>query len=130
MSPDHGETDLERRLADLDARLKEVEAVQQLMLRLMSTTNPLKAVLEQYGATESQAQAFYKLLDDLVARTGGNEQNRPTFAYFEMQLASIFPKQRGNREFTSLLIDTMKLDRPAYRELHRYASAQGWPVGV
>ena len=123
------ESDLERRLADLDARLREVEAVQQLMLRLMSTTEPLRGVLEQYGATESQAQAFYKLLDDLVARMGRGDQDRPSFAYFEMQLASIFPKQRGNREFTRLLIDTMRLDRPAYRDLHAYALANGWPAG-
>lgn len=124
------EPDLERRIAELDARLREVEAVQQLMLRLMSTTEPLRGVLEQYGATESQAQAFYKLLDDLVARMGGGEQDRPSFAYFEMQLASIFPKQRGNREFTTLLIDTMRLDRPAYRDLHAYAQAHRWPAGV
>jgi hypothetical protein len=124
------ESDLERRLADLDARLREVEAVQQLLLRLMSTTEPLRGVLEQYGATESQAQSFYKLLDDLVARMGGGDQDRPSFAYFEMQLATIFPKQRGNREFTRLLIDTMRLDRPAYRDLHAYALSHGWPAGV
>ncbi len=130
MTSDRPDTDLARRLEDLESRLREVEAVQQLMLRLMSTTEPLRGVLEQYGATESQAQAFYKLLDDMVARMGGGEQDRPSFAYFEMQLAHIFPKQRGNREFATLLIDTMRVDRPAYRELHAYATAQGWPVGV
>jgi hypothetical protein len=26
-----------------------------------------------------------------------------------------------------LLIDTLKVDRAVYRELHRYAMANGWP---
>jgi hypothetical protein len=130
MTPDSPAIDLARRLDELESRLREVEAVQQLMLRLMSTTEPLRGVLEQYGATESQAQAFYKLLDDMVARMGGGDQDRPSFAYFEMQLAKIFPAQRGSREFTTLLIDTLRLDRPAYRDLHAYAVAQGWPAGA
>jgi hypothetical protein len=128
MTADHP-ADLAATIADLDARVRELEAVQQLILRIMSTTKPLDSVLEQYGATETQEQAFYKLLDDLVTRARGREQDRPTFAYFEMQLDQIFPKLRGNREFSTLLIDTLKLERPAYRELHTYATTQGWPTG-
>ena len=116
-------------LADLDARLREVEALQELVLRLLSTLKPLDRVLEQYGATETQARAFYTLLDDLCARTTRGQQDRPSFSYFEMQMGDLFPALRGNREFLSLLIDTMKVDRPAYRELHDYISSHGWPVG-
>ena len=116
-------------LADLDARLREVEALQELVLRLLSTLKPLDRVLEQYGATETQARAFYTLLDDLCARTRGTEQDRPSFGYFEMQMGDLFPGLRGNREFLSLIIDTMKLDRPAYRDLHAYVAAHGWPAG-
>jgi hypothetical protein len=130
MSADRSETDLQRQIADLEGRLQEVETVQQVILRILSTTKPLNSVLEQYGATESQEQAFYKLLDELVARTRGREQDRPTFAYFQMRLAEIFPSQRGDQQFTTLLVDTMKLERPAYRELHAFAVAQGWPRGI
>jgi hypothetical protein len=115
-------------LADLDARLREVEALQELVLRLLSTLKPLDRVLEQYGATETQTRAFYTLLDDFCARTTRGQQDRPSFSYFEMQMGDLFPALRGNREFLSLLIDTMKVDRPAYRELHAYISAHGWPV--
>jgi hypothetical protein len=110
-------------LADLDARLREVEALQELVLRLISTLKPLDRVLEQYGATETQARAFYTLLDDLCARMPRGEQDRPSFGYFEMQVGDIFPAMRGNREFLSLIIDTMKIDRPAYRDLHAYVAA-------
>jgi hypothetical protein len=27
----------------------------------------------------------------------------------------------------SLLLDTLKLDRPAYQKLHAYISREGWP---
>ncbi len=115
-------------LADLDARLRELEAVQELILRLLSTRKPLDDVLEHYGATDSQERAFYRLLDDLVTRARGREQDRPTFGYFNMQVGVIFPALRGDREFVSLLIDTMRVERPAYRELHAFMAANGWPT--
>src|SRR5437879_13912576 len=105
-------------LADLDARLSEVEAVQQLILRILSTTKPLSRVLEQYGATETQEGEFYRLLDDLAERAKGREQDRPTFGYFDMQMGNIFPSLGGDRVFIGLVIDMLKLERPAYRGLH------------
>ena len=120
--------DVAARLADLEARTREIEAVQQLILRILSTTKPLDSVLEQYGATETQARAFYKLLDELVNRARGRAQDRPTFAYFQMQLENIFPSLRNDREFTRLVIDTLKIERAAYRELSSYCAACGWPA--
>ena len=120
--------DVAARLADLEARTREIEAVQQLILRILSTTKPLDTVLEQYGATETQARAFYKLLDELVNRARGREQDRPTFAYFQMQLENIFPSLRNDREFTRLVIDTLKIERAAYRELSSYCAVSGWPA--
>ena len=118
------------RLVDLEARVRELEAVQQLILRIMSTTKPLGGVLDQYGATETQEVEFYKLLDDLVVRAKGREQDRPTFAYFQMRIEQIFPALRHDREFMQLVIDTLKVDRIAYREFYAYTAAQHWPTGV
>ena len=115
-------------LADLDARLTQVETVQAMILGLLSTTKPLDRVLEQYGAIETQSHAFYLLLDDMAARAAGDDdQNRPSFFYFELQMNEIFPKLRNNREFLQLVLDMLEMDRPADRELHKYTSAQGWP---
>jgi hypothetical protein len=121
----HGDTPIT--LEDLDARLRELEAVQALILRLLSTRKPLEDVLEHYGATDTQERAFYRLLDDLAARARGREQDRPTFGYFNVQIGGIFPALRGDREFVSLLIDTMRVERPVYRELHAFMTANGWP---
>jgi hypothetical protein len=118
------------KLSDIDARLREVEALQQLILRILSITKPLDRVLEQYGATQSQEQAFYKLLDDLAVRSKGREQDRPTFGYFRTQLGNVFPALRHDREFLELVIDTLKIERPAYRELYGYMTAQGWGTSL
>jgi hypothetical protein len=103
--------------------------VQEVILRIMATTKPLDRVLEQYGATETQEQAFYKLLDDLVTRAAGPQENRPTFGYFQLQLEHIFPALRHDRTFTQLILDTLKVERPVYRTLHAYASANHWAAG-
>jgi hypothetical protein len=115
-------------LDELDARLRELEAVQQLILRILSTTKPLDNVLEQYGATDTQERAFYQLLDNMAARSRGKEQDRPTFAYFVMNVQEIFPDLRHDREFINLLVDTLRLERPVYRDLAAYAKAHGWPT--
>ena len=115
------------RVADLEGRVEQLEAVQELLLRLLSTTRPLAGVLEQYGATETQEQAFYQVLDGLATRTDGPERDRPSFAFFQMRVDEIFPELRGDREFIQLLIDTLKVERPAYRTLHQYMRAHGWP---
>jgi len=113
-------------LADLDARLRAVEVIQEMMLRIISITKPLDNVLEQHGATESQTRACYKLLDDLAERAGGRENERPTFPFFEMRMADIFPALRKDREFLRLIIDTLKVERAAYRALHEYMAAHHW----
>jgi hypothetical protein len=116
------------RVASLEARVEALEAVQELLLRLLSTTRPLAGVLEYYSATETQEQAFYRLLDTMAGRTGGAERDRPSFAFFEMNLNEIFPHLRGDREFVQLLIDTLSVERPAYRTLHQYMVAHHWPT--
>jgi hypothetical protein len=114
-------------VASLEARVEALEAVQELLLRLLSTTRPLAGVLEYYSATETQEQACYRLLDTLAGRTGGAERDRPSFAFFEMHVNEIFPDLRGDREFVQLLIDTLRVERPAYRTLHQYMVAHHWP---
>jgi hypothetical protein len=115
-------------LPDLDARLREVETLQAMILRILSTTKPLNDVLVQYGATQTQERACYALLDDLATRARGRERDRPTFPYFVMKVDEIFPSLRGDRDFIELLIDTIKVERQAYRELYAYMATHNWPT--
>src|SRR5262245_34547885 len=113
---------------DLEARVSQLEMMQDLLFRLMSMTRPLSNVLEQFGATRTQGQELLKFLDELVVRARGPERGRPSRAHFEMHVGEILPTLRGNREFLQLLMDTLKVERPAYRELHEYITAQGWTI--
>jgi hypothetical protein len=112
--------------SDLEARVAHLEMMQDLLFRLMSMTRPLSNVLEQFGSTRTQEQELLKFLDELVERSRGPERGRPSRAHFEMHVGEILPALRGNHEFLQLLMDTLKVERPAYRELHEYMTAQGW----
>jgi hypothetical protein len=116
------------RLATLEARVQELQSVQDLLLRLLSTSRPLANLLEYFGATEAAAQALYQLLDEMLAGVHGPAPRHPTFNYFQMRLNEIFPALRGDRTFVQTLIDTLKTDRAAYRELHTYMTEHGWPA--
>jgi hypothetical protein len=115
-------------MKELEARVSELELMQELLLRILSTTRPLSNVLEQFGATETQQQALYKFLDELVGRVRGPEANRPSKGYFDLHVSEIFPDFRHDADFRQLLMDTLKVERPAYRTLHQYMTAQGWLI--
>jgi hypothetical protein len=122
------ESDLAARVQMLESRVDELATMQDLLLRLMSTTRPLSRMLEQYGATETQEEAVYRLLDRVAERTSGSERDLVSFAYFSRGVGEIFTNRRDDREFIQLLIDTLKIERPAYRELHAYMTANRWPI--
>ena len=120
--------DLAARVQQLEARVDELGTMQDLLMRLMSTTRPLSRMLEQYGATETQEEAMYRLLDRVAERTSWPERDLVSFAYFRRGVGEIFANRRDEREFIQLLIDTLKIERPAYRELHAYMMANRWPI--
>jgi len=118
------QVDVTARLAKLETEVQEISAVQDLLLRLMSTTRPLARLIEQYGATETKEKALFDLLDELVERVQGPETDRPTLGYLQMRLATIFPDIGRDPEFVQLLIDTLRVERPAYRALHTHPIEQ------
>ena len=121
--------DLAARVVQLEAQMEEMRVMHELVLRLLSTSRPLARMLEQYGANETQEQALYRLLDRLNERIRGRERDQTSFGVFKRGLFEIFGAARENdREFVQLIIDTLKIERPAYRELHEYMVSRRWPV--
>ena len=120
--------DLAARVAQLETEMEELRVMHNLVLRLLSTSRPLARVLEQYGANETQEQALYRLLDRLNEKIRGPERDRTSFGVFKRGLFEIFGARNDEREFVQLLIDTLKIERPAYRELHAYMVSHRWPV--
>jgi len=117
----------EERIAALEAKVYELDALVNLAPRLLALEKPISAVLERYGATDAEDVAVHALLDDIARRAEQGGMLAPSFGGFIGQLFERFPSIRGNREFVSLLLDTLKVDRSAYQKLHAYLSAQGWP---
>ena len=116
------------RVEMLEARIAELELMQNLLLRVMSSTRPLGQLLQRFGATETQEQGVHRLLDRVSERSAGPEGDRVTFAYFRRAMGEIFPDRRDDRELIQLVIDTLRIERPAYRDLHAYMMKHGWPV--
>jgi hypothetical protein len=115
------------RIAALEAKVEELDALVSLALRLLAVEKPVSALLERYGATEAEDLAVHALLDNVATRAEQGGMYAPSFGGFANELVERFPAVRGDRQFTSLLLDTLKVDRPAYQKLHVYIAAEGWP---
>ncbi len=122
MMPDNAE----QRIAMLEAKVQELDALVNLALRLLAVERPVSALLERYGATQAENVAVHSLLDDVAKRAEQGGMYAPSLAGFQQEIDATFPTVRGDRQFVSLLLDTLKLDRPAYQKLHAYATAHGW----
>jgi hypothetical protein len=123
MMPD----DAEQRIAALESKVQELDTLVNLALRLLAVEKPVSALLERYGATQAEDHAVHALLDDVARRAEQGGRYAPSFAGFQNEIDATFPTVRGDRQFVELLLDTLKLDRPAYQKLHAYATAHGWP---
>jgi hypothetical protein len=115
------------RIAALEAKVQELDALVGLALRLLAVEKPISAVLERYGATEAEDLAVHALLDDVATRAEQGGMYAPSFSAFVSELVERFPKMRGDREFVALLLDTLKVDRAVYQKLHTYVIGEGWP---
>jgi exonuclease VII small subunit len=117
----------EERLAALEEHVAMLDMIQQLLLRILSVMHPLSNVLAQYGATSGQEQELLQYIDELAERVHSLERNRPSFDDFQRRIGEILPALRDDHEFLRLVIDTLRVERAAYRELHEYMIGQGWP---
>src|SRR5689334_4020542 len=115
------------RLAALEAKVQELDTLVNLALRLIAVEKPVSTLLERYGATEAEDLAVHALLDDVARRAEQGGMYAPSFGGFVNELVQRFPAARGDRQLVTLLLDTLKIDRPAYQRLHAYTSAAGWP---
>lgn len=115
------------RVSALEAKVQELETLVTLALRLIAVQRPVSALLERYGATESEELAVRRLLDEVAVRAERGGIEEPSFAGFLYELEMKFPAIRNDREFVSLLLGTLRLDRAAYQKLHAYVTSRGWP---
>ena len=79
MMPD----DAERRIAALEAKVQELDALVNLALKLLSVEKPVSALLERYGATRAEDLAIHALLDDVATRAERGGMYAPSFRGFQ-----------------------------------------------
>ncbi len=130
MRPDSPATIIDRvgeRLTELESHVEQLEMIQQLMLRLLSIMHPLSNVLSQYGASATEERELMQYLDELADRVHSFERTKqPTVEEFQVRMAEILPALRQDVDFLRLVIDTLRVERSAYRDLHGYMIDQGW----
>jgi hypothetical protein len=119
--------DHEKRMAALEAEVHELKALINVALRLSAADKPLSALLARFGATEAETLAVHALLDDVVRRVQSGGFYTPSFSGFLSDLVKVCPAARGDREFVVLLLETLKVDRPTYQQLHAFVTEQRWP---
>jgi|1185.fasta_scaffold614968_1 hypothetical protein len=119
--------DHESRIAALEVKVLELEALINIALRLGSAEKPLAALLHRFGVTDAESLAVHSLLDDVLKRVQAGGFYTPSFAGFHRDLVKICPAAKDDRQFVELLLDTLKMDRPAYQQLHGFVTAQRWP---
>ncbi len=131
MRPDSPATIIDRvdeRLTELESHVAQLEMIQQLMLRLLSIMHPLSNVLSQYGASATEERDLMQYLDELAERVHSLERTKqPTVEEFQARMAEILPALRQDVDFLRLVIDTLRVERSAYRGLHDHMIDQGWP---
>ena|SRR5689334_2153643 len=115
------------RIAALESKVQELDTLVNLALRLLAVEKPVSALLQRFGATDAEDVAVHALLDDVSRRAEQGGMYAPSFGGFVNELYARLPAARGDRQFIALLLDTLRVDRPAYQRLHSYIAAQGWP---
>jgi hypothetical protein len=115
------------RIAALEAKVQELDVLVNLALRLLAVEKPVSDLLKRFGATEAEELAVHELLDGISQRAQQGGIYAPSFGGFVNELNERFPAVRGDREFIALLLDTLRIDRPAYQRMHAYISSHGWP---
>ena len=123
MADDH-----EIRIAALEAKVELLETLMNASLRMSAADRPLSTLLTRFGASEAEILAVHALLDDVAKRAQAGGIYTPSFAGFLTDLVRVCPLAKNDRHFVVVLLDTLKLERPAYQELHAFASARGWPA--
>ena len=118
--------DYEIRIAALEAKVELLETLMNASLRMSAADRPLSTLLTRFGASEGEILAVHALLDDVAKRAQAGGIYTPSFAGFLTDLVRVCPLAKHDRHFVVVLLDTLKLERPAYQDLHTFATARGW----
>ena len=110
----YGESDM----AELRARVTDLEGRLTTVFGVLRLIRPAVAVLSHSGADAQQQQAFFALVDEMTRRVESGSS--VSFADFEERVADIVPATRGNRKFFELLLEALSVERPEAKPMLDY----------
>jgi hypothetical protein len=105
-------------LSDLEMRLAGLESQLNTALGILALTRPAATVLSRCGADHAQQQEFFRIIDDLTRRVDSGAS--VSFSEFEDRVVDLVPNKRGDRKFFEMLIEAVKLERPAAKPMLDY----------
>jgi hypothetical protein len=102
------------RISDLEAKVETLEARLAGVLRVLSATKPLAAVLNSQGVTCDQARVLYFVVNDMATRVDRGEE--VSFVEFEERISYLLA-QHNDRRFIELVVEALRIERPALAQL-------------
>jgi hypothetical protein len=105
-------------LGDLENRIAGLETQLNTALGIIALTRPAETVLSRCGADQAKRQEFFHIIDDLMKRVDAGAS--VSFSEFEDRVVDIVPSKRGDRKFFEILIEAVKLERPAAKPMLDY----------
>ena len=102
------------RIDDLEAKVATLEARLAGVVKVLSATKPLAAVMSSQGATSAQARVVYAIVNELGKRVDNGEN--VAFVEFEERMTYMVA-QLDDRRFLEVIVEALRLERPALAHL-------------
>ena len=102
------------RIDDLEAKVATLEARLAGVVKVLSATKPLAAVMSSQGATSAQARVVYAIVNELGMRVDNGEN--VAFVEFEERITYLLA-QLDDRRFLELIVEAIRIERPALAHL-------------
>ena len=102
------------RINDLEAKVETLEARLAGVVKVLSATKPLAAVMSSQGVTRDQARVVYSIVNEMGKRIENGEG--VSFVEFEERMTYMVA-QLDDRRFLEVIVEALRLERPALAHL-------------
>jgi hypothetical protein len=102
------------RINDLEAKVEALEARLAGVVKVLSATKPLAAVMSSQGVTRDQARVVYSIVNEMGKRIENGEG--VSFVEFEERMTYMVA-QLDDRRFLEVIVEALRLERPALAHL-------------
>jgi hypothetical protein len=104
--------------SEVEVRLASMETQLNTALGVLALMQPAATVLKVNGADKAQQQKLFDLIDEMSKRVDSGCS--VSFSEFEDRVSELVPARRGDRKFSEMLIEALKLERPASKPMLDY----------